>query len=257
MAYNKRTKGKGCNTLSFDPKSSLYRPDMRIIIGEKGDKYKNKITHDDIIIIKNFFNEDNLYELLLNEINDLQQKNINQSEYIEWHEGSHLITKNPNDSPTFQYIIKKMADYYDIDLSTAGTRFNWYRNNDDWKPYHHDSAAFNKKRANNQNITVGVSFGASRDLSFYHVKGKTKINFPQENNMVFSFGKDVNIRFMHGINALNEEDKLINDGKRISIILWGKAKNAIDQPNSPKMISEKKPHFNKKSRIHNNYMTYR
>ncbi len=34
-------------------------------------------------------------------------------------------------------------------------RFNWYRDGSDWKPFHHDSAAFNPRRAASQNITVG------------------------------------------------------------------------------------------------------
>lgn len=249
MNRNKRTSGKGANTLSFDPKSSIGRPDMRIIVGNKGDKYTGRLTHDDVIIIKDFFDEPNMYNKLLNEIKEIQKHKVNNSEYIEWHEGAHLITKNPNESPTFQYIIKRLAEYYDVELTNVGTRFNWYRDNNDWKPHHHDSAAFNRKRAKNQNITIGVSFGSMRELSFYHVKKGTRLSFPQENNMVFSFGKDVNIRFMHGVNALSEEDKKLNVGGRISIILWGKAKGAIDQEGSPPMIPERKNnrHHNKRN----------
>jgi hypothetical protein len=248
MENRKRTSGKGANTLSFDPKTSIQRPDMRIIVGDKADNYGNKLTHDDVVIIKHFFEESNLYSKLLEE---LKEKGINESDFIEWHEGSHLITKNPDLSPTFKFIIQKMADYFGIDLSTAGTRFNLYRDNSDWKPLHHDSAAFNKERAKHQNITVGVSFGTSRELSFYHVKGKTRLSFPQENNMIFSFGKDVNIRFMHGVNALSDEEKKTNNGKRISIILWGYSKLTIDQPNSPEMIPERK---HTKSRIQTHYI---
>lgn len=39
---------------------------------------------------------------------------------------------------------------------------------------------------------------------------KVKIYFPQTNNGVFSFGRDVNILFKHGVNALSEEEQ---DGK--------------------------------------------
>ena len=36
--------------------------------------------------------------------------------------------------------------------------------------------------------------------------------------MMFSFGRDVNIKWKHGVNALSEEEQ---DGKgRVSIILW-------------------------------------
>ena len=68
----------------------------------------------------------------------------------------------------------------------------------DWKPFHHDSAAFNPQRARNQNITVGVSFGSMRELAFIHATEKVdgekcRVYFPQPNNGVFSFGRDANI----------------------------------------------------------------
>ena len=54
--------------------------------------------------------------------------------------------------------------------------------------------------------------------------------------MLFSFGRDVNILWKHAINALPEEQ---HDGKgRISIILWGKAPNVKEEPNSPPMLTD-------------------
>ena len=54
---------------------------------------------------------------------------------------------------------------------------------------------------------------------FKHIKEKQlllKMYFPQTNNGVFSFGRDVNIHFKHGVNALAVEEQ---DRKgRISII---------------------------------------
>ena len=66
-------------------------------------------------------------------------------------------------------------------------------------------AAFNPHRARNQNITVGVSFGSTRELAFLHADTKNKAYFPQTNGMLFSFGRDVNIHWKHGINALPDE----------------------------------------------------
>jgi hypothetical protein len=170
----------------------------------------------------------------------------------------------------------KIAAYFGIEQKSVGTRFNWYRDSSDWKPFHHDSAAFNAQRARNQNITVGVSFGATRELAFLHAKNGTKVlclfsvsllssyffffflcllplssfsslsssayvflfvpfvlpltisslsisvvfhlqlilckhiqmfiqvYFPQTNGMMFSFGRDTNILWKHGVNALPE-----------------------------------------------------
>ena len=61
-------------------------------------------------------------------------------------------------------VIDRLCEYFNIKKQSIGTRFNWYRDSSDWKPFHHDSAAFNPQRARNQNITVGVSFGSMREL---------------------------------------------------------------------------------------------
>ena len=86
-----------------------------------------------------------------------------------------------------------------------------------------------------QNITVGVSFGATRELAFLNASNGTKVYFPQTNGMLFSFGRDTNILWKHGINALPENEQ---DGKgRVSIILWGKAP-VIEEANSPPMLDD-------------------
>ena len=118
--------------------------------------------------------------------------------------------------------------------------------------FHCGNRAFNAQRAKNQNITVGVSFGATRELAFLLATegNKNDVNhndscrlyFPQPNNGVFSFGRDVNIRWKHGINALPEDEQ---DGKgRVSIILWGLCENVIEEPGSPPMLGAdgKGPH---------------
>jgi hypothetical protein len=43
-------------------------------------------------------------------------------------------------------------------------RFNWYRDLKEWKPYHHDAAAVDPRKAKTQNFTVGISFGFCPDL---------------------------------------------------------------------------------------------
>ena len=109
-----------------------------------------------------------------------------------------------------------MRDYFGMDIKA--TRFNWYKDNQDWKPYHRDSAAIDERKAKTQNFTVGVTFGATRTASFQHMKTKTRIDFPLTNGSVYAFAKQVNIDWMHGIIQEPEEKK---EG-RISIICWGK-----------------------------------
>jgi hypothetical protein len=200
-----RTKGTGQNTESFDPKSTLVRPDMRIVVGPNRARLGKTISHDDVIVVPEFFcKEDDwdLYYQLVAEMRECQAAGTKNAEWISWAEGAHLISQNPEGSKTFHMVQDKIRRYFDIPNSTVGTRFNWYRDATDWKPFHHDSAAFNPKRAKNQNITVGVSFGRTRELAFLHAKTGAKIYFPQTNGMLFSFGRDVNILWKHGVCTL-------------------------------------------------------
>ena len=102
-------------------------------------------------------------------------------------------------------------------MSVKATRFNLYKDNSDWKPYHRDAAAIDERKARTQNITVAVTFGATRSASFKHLNTKTRIDVPLENGSVYVFNKQVNIDWMHGI---TQEKEKCDDG-RISIILWG------------------------------------
>jgi len=251
-------RGHGRNTESFDPASTLVRPDLRVLIGPPSQVSFNKpLKHDDVVIVPELFGpEENwdIYYKLVEEMRALQhdkeKKENKGSEWIPWHEGAHLISKNPKGSPTYNMIVDRLCEYFHIDKSKeVGTRFNWYRDSSDWKPFHHDSAAFNPQRAKNQNITIGASFGATRELAFIRAKEytdgeKCKLYFPQTNNGVFSFGRDANILWKHGINALPPNEQ---DGKgRISIILWGLASKAIEEDGSPPLLGSNGhgPHAN-------------
>jgi hypothetical protein len=52
--------------------------------------------------------------------------------------------------------------------------------------------------------------------------------------MLFSFGRDVNIQWKHGVNALREDEQ---DGRgRVSIVLWGLTTDVIEEDKSPPMV---------------------
>ena len=93
-----------------------------------------------------------IYYKLVEEVRELHKKSSKGSEWIPWHEGAHLIAKDVSGSDTYKMIIDRLCQYFNIDNSTngrskVGTRFNWYRDSSDWKPFHHDSAALNPARA--------------------------------------------------------------------------------------------------------------
>jgi len=221
------------------PYKGVLRPSLRVITAPPRKQYDMLVRHDDVIVVPEFFcAEDDwgIYYELLKEMRASQAAGEKKSEWISWHEGAHLLTKNPEGSETYQRIVNKMCDYFSVAVGERGTRFNWYRDGSDWKPFHHDSAAFNEKRARNQNCTIGVSFGASRELAFRHAKTGELLYFPQKNGMLFYFGRDANITWQHGINALPEDEQ---DGKgRISIILWGLCTTTTEEDGSPPMLTD-------------------
>ena len=220
---NKRSAGR--NTKSFDPKSTLVRPDMRIRFIPKETRLY-QLSNDDVVLFPGFI-PPNLYNTLLNELCD--------TEFISWAEGQHLQTKTPEDSPMFNRIVTEVCTALLIEPSTASTRFNWYKDDSDWKALHFDSAAFNKERSKVQNITAAVSLGEAREVVFNHAKSDAKIYIPQEDGMMYTFGRDVNIRFQHGINAVPLENRT---GKgRISIVVWGYSRLADSKETALPLIN--------------------
>lgn len=221
------------------PCTGVLRPSLRIVTAPPRKRFNMPVRHDDVIVVPEFFcGEDDwsVYYELLKEMRSSQANGERQAEWISWHEGAHLLSKNPTGSKTYQRVLDKIADYFSISAKNQGTRFNWYRDGSDWKPFHHDSAAFNPQRAKTQNCTIGISFGADRDLALRHAKTGELVYFPQKNGMLFFFGRDANITWQHGINALPESQQ---DGKgRISIILWGLCTTAVEETNSPPMLDD-------------------
>ena len=67
---------------------------------------------------------------------------------------------------------------------------------------------------------------------------------------VFSFGRDVNIRYKHGINALPEARQQRGGGGRISIILWGQCEDTVEEADSPPMINNAEDFAAGKGAIH-------
>ena len=210
------------NTETFEP--SHEPVDMRVIVASgKEEHYPRVHASNDIIIVNDLFCDSkdlSIYNKLLEEI-----KNSGVSEdklWKLWHGDTHIIAddkKNWKKScPTFNYVIDKVKKYFKMDVKA--TRFNWYQDSSQWKPFHHDAAAVKPDKAKTQNITVGISFGSERDAAFEHAKTRTKVSVPLPNGSIYVFNKDVNIEWRHGILQVPPE-RQHNEG-RISIIAWGK-----------------------------------
>jgi hypothetical protein len=91
-----KMRGKGMNTESFDPNDTIVRPDLRVLIGPNKPVFDRKLKHDDVVIVPNFFCEEDdltMYYELIKEMREEQSKGTKDAEFISWHEGSHLIVK--------------------------------------------------------------------------------------------------------------------------------------------------------------------
>ena len=128
--------GKGANTESWDPESTLVRPEMRVVVGSKTRTFNKTLKHDDVVIVPEFFcAEDDwgMYYKLVEEMRAVQKDGQKNSEWIPWAEGSHLISKNPKGCPTYEKVVARTAEYFKIKPGSEATRFNWYRDSSDWK----------------------------------------------------------------------------------------------------------------------------
>ena len=152
---------------------------------------------------------------------------------IKW--SKHLRHDNPNYSKTFNEIIDKMSDYFDVEV--YHTRLNFYKDNSDWKPLHHDSHAYGNK-AKREDFTMGASFGFERELLIKHDESGEEFRFPQKNGDIFAFTNIVNQKFMHGVPKSTKP----NVGPRFSIIAWGRRKT----------LNKKNSNNNEKEIIQNN-----
>ena len=211
--FNRKVK----NTETFVP--NFDDPTVRV-------RFNTPITYgNEVSINNNIFYDKNLYNYLLSE--------IDEEVYKSWHGDTHLIADDSHsidwksNSPTFDKIIKQLCSYFC--MTPGATRLNYYTESY-WKPYHHDAAALKPDKAKTQNITVGISFGETREISFesthQNINDRVRLNFPLENGTVYSFGNKVNIDFRHGIPPLKENqntNKNTNKSStgRFSIIVWG------------------------------------
>jgi hypothetical protein len=194
------------NSASIFAKNIIKSQYNRYVNTNLIDDYQ-KLLDDGCFYLPQFICSKNDYNILTK-----LKEEISSEKPINW--SKHLKYENPDFSPTFNQIVDKMAEYFGVVV--LQTRLNYYRDGNDWKPFHHDAHAYGNKE---ENFTMGASFGDTRELVFKHVGSGSTFMFPQQNGDVFAFNKEVNQKFMHGV------PKKPRTGERFSIIAWGKKCN--------------------------------
>lgn len=221
------------NTVDFKPDHTPA--EMRVLIANGSQrKYHREITSRDVIVVSDLFckpEDKTIYQNLLKEA-----EGNKHHEWKLWHGDNHLIaddrTRRNQSYPTFDMIINKIKEFFSMDVHA--TRFNWFRDTKDWKPYHHDAAAIKPEKAAVQNITVAVSFGTEREIAFQHAKTGSTVSFPLPNGTLYTFSNDVNVIWRHGVPQVPPE-KQINEG-RISIVAWGWVHGVVNVGTNGKMV---------------------
>ena len=210
------------NTECFEPSDEPM--DMRIMIGNGNqEKYGYEIGNRDVILVNDLFCKEYDLDIYTQLVKEVKECGIDMDKLFKlWHGDTHYIADDKlnwkEKCPTFTMVIDKIREYFNMDIKA--TRFNWYKDLSEWKPYHHDAAAVKKDKMDTQNFTVGVSFGAKRIAGFEHAQHRTKISVPLANGTCYCFSKDTNIEWRHGIPQIDSEAINGEEG-RISIIAWG------------------------------------
>lgn len=217
---------KKVNTESYEPS---HKPaDMRILIEvpKSFGSTRLKVQTKDVIIVPGLFCDDGdltIYDKLLME---MKECGVHEDKLWKlWHGDTHLIADDHMNYKekvhTFMSIISKIRDYFNMDIKA--TRFNWYRDDNEWKPFHHDASAMDTSKAKIQNFTVGVSFGATRDIAFEDalepIGHRRVISIPLINGTLYCFSRDINTNWRHGVPQLRKNKQ--SENGRISIIAWG------------------------------------
>jgi hypothetical protein len=219
------------NTECFEPMER--KVDLRILYDLNKDYIKTDLTDRDLLLVPNLFKDYMKYDLYYNLIDEITKYELEKKDSGDllklWHgndkiAGTHYIADDKLDwkksCPTFTLILDKLVNYFNVQIKA--TRFNWYKDTKQWKPFHHDAAAFDPKKSKTQNITIAVSFGCTRytALEFSEEnknKEKTTISIPIADGEIYAFTNTTNKLWKHGI----LQEKNYKDEGRISIIIWG------------------------------------
>jgi hypothetical protein len=222
------------NTESFEPN---YTPaDMRVRIEVAGTKKTSSLSLQckDVVVVPDLFGFEDDWTIHNQLLDEMEKSGIDSDRLWKlWHGDSHMIaddgTHFKEKCPTFLKVLDRIRDYFGMDIKA--TRFNLYRDDKDWKPFHFDASAVKPEKAKIQNITVGVSFGRTRDIAFEDAlegKGHRRVvSFPMPNGYTYAFCKDINTNWRHGVPAILPAilpaipEELQTNKSRISIIAWG------------------------------------
>ena len=168
--------------------------------------------------------ERHLMEILEKDVNDA-------GKYLGLHRsGKHLQVFGDAlmGSKAFSLLITYLLKLFDLTLVDCWV--NLYRNGHDCKSWHHDNF---HDRTPRPNVTIGVSFGESRDLGFQHCTSKKEYRVHQEHGDVFAFDEPFNRTFKHSVPPAPRGQAM---GKRMAVIVWANESESV-----PRLLRVRNP----------------
>lgn len=151
-------------------------------------------------------------------------------DFSDWHGGRHLGIQfegegarhdDEKSPPALTEAVRMLEEAFGIEAGAS--RINLYRSDADFKPMHCDRG---RNKEGVPQVTVGASFGASRELTMMHIQTGITTTFPQRNGDVFAFTPELNTVFMHGVPLVDNKRPTAprpagESKERLSLILWG------------------------------------
>ena len=194
----------GRNTASFEPRSTLVRPAMRVIYGRKGHEFGGSTKPDDVVVVPE----------LLCDAGDLGILNRVVAELAP--------TKgqvDPSEVPAVKSLCARVCQYFQVDPDSASIRVRWHRAGK--QPVEIASPGFRPAKGAGS-CMLNLSLGATCELAFKRTKTGEILYFPQANGTLMLMGYEVVSNWLPGESKRPESE-------HVSITVSGRSRKAVEE----------------------------
>ena len=196
----------GRNTASFDPRSTLVRPAMRVIYGRKGHEFGESTKPDDVVVAPELLCDTSDLGILNRVVADLAPLTKGQVD--------------PSEVPAVKSLGARMCQYFQVDPDSASFRVRWHRA-DGKQPVEVASPGFRPAKGAGS-CMLNLSLGATCELAFKRAKTGEILYFPQANGTLMLMGYEVVSGWLPGESKRPERE-------HVSITVSGRSRKAVEE----------------------------
>ena len=202
----------GRNTASFDPRSTLVRPAMRVVYGRKGHEFGAQTKPDDVVVVPELLCATGDVGILNRLLAELQQLQLAKDAK------DARGQPEPSDVAAVQSLGARMCQYFQVDPDSATFRVRWHRGGQIA-----ELASRNFGQATGPgSCMLNLSLGATCELAFKRRKTGEILYFPQENGTLLLMGHEVVSSWLPGESKQPERDQ-------VSIAVSGRSRQAVEE----------------------------